>query len=128
MSDPAAIARACFQAYADSDRDAIEALIADDFRFTSPHDNGLDRETYFQHCWPHHEHCEAFEFIHVDAAGDRVFVVYELTSSRGPRAFRNCEMLTVRNGTITEAEVYFGWNLPHDAPEGGFIDHDGEAT
>lgn len=127
MTEAAAIARACYQAYADSDRNAIEALIADDFRFTSPHDNGLGREIYFERCWPNHEHCETFEFIHVDPAGERVFVVYEARSSRG-NTFRNCEMLTVRSGKIAEAEVYFGWNLPHDAPEGGFIDHDGGAA
>ena len=127
MSDPAAIARACYQAYADSDRDAIERLIADDFSFTSPLDNALSRETYFERCWPNHEHCEAFEFIHVAPVGERVFIVYEAKSSRG-NTFRNCEMLTIRNERIAEAEVYFGWNLPHDAPEGGFIDHDGETT
>ena len=29
------------------------------------------------------------------------------------------EMLTLRNGQMIEAEVYFGWNIPHEAPEGG---------
>lgn len=120
MSDAAATVRACYQAYVDSDRDTIEALISDDFRFTSPLDNGLNRETYFERCWPNHEHCEAFEFVHVQPAGERVFIVYEVKSSRG-NTFRNCEMLIVEGGKITEIEVYFGWNLPHDAPEGGFI-------
>jgi hypothetical protein len=31
---------------------AIEALIADDYHFTSPIDNSLDRDTYFEVCWP----------------------------------------------------------------------------
>ena len=65
MSDAAATVRACYQAYVDSDRNTIEALISDAFRFTSPLDNGLDRATYFERCWPNHEHCEAFDFIHV---------------------------------------------------------------
>ena len=122
MSDATDTARACYQAYIDGNRDAIEALIADDFRFTSPLDNGLNRETYFERCWPNHEHCEAFEFINVQPAGEKVFVVYEARSSHG-NTFRNCEILTVRNGKIAEAEVYFGWSLPHDAPEGRFLDH-----
>jgi hypothetical protein len=36
ISDPVTIARACYQAYVDKDRAAIESLIADDFHFTSP--------------------------------------------------------------------------------------------
>ena len=47
-----AISKACLQAYVDKDRQAIEQLIADDFRFTSPVDNGLDRATYLDRCWP----------------------------------------------------------------------------
>jgi hypothetical protein len=31
------------------------------------------------------------------------------------------EILTVRNGKIVEAEVYFGWTIPHEAGEGSFI-------
>lgn len=121
MSDLADIARACYQAYAEGDRAALEPLIADDFRFTSPLDNGLDRKTYFERCWPTHTQCEAFDFVHVVPDGDKVFVVYEGQSPSGKR-FRNCERLTVRGGQITEVEVYFGWNLPHEAPAGGFVD------
>ena len=31
-------------------------------------------------------------------------------------------MLTVRDGKIVEVEVYFGWNVPHPAPSGGFVE------
>jgi ketosteroid isomerase-like protein len=37
------------------------------------------------------------------------------------RAFRNTELLTVRDGKLVEAQVFFGWTLPHEAPPGGFI-------
>jgi hypothetical protein len=37
------------------------------------------------------------------------------------RRFQNTEVLTVRCGKIVEAEVYFGWSLPHPAPPGGFV-------
>ena len=46
-NDAAAIARAAYGAYVAKDRAAIEALIADDFHFTSPLDNRLERATYF---------------------------------------------------------------------------------
>jgi hypothetical protein len=53
--DPVGIARACYQAYVDKNRAAIEALLDDDFHFTSPLDNRLDRATYFVRCWPNSE-------------------------------------------------------------------------
>jgi hypothetical protein len=31
-------------------------------------------------------------------------------------------VMTIRNGRIKEVEVFFGWNVPHDARKGGFID------
>src|SRR3954465_10149764 len=46
------LARECMQAYVDKDRAAAEAIVADDFHFTSPMDNALDRKRYFELCWP----------------------------------------------------------------------------
>ena len=76
-TDPIAVARKSYQAYVDKDRAAIESVIADDFHFTSPLDNRLDRKTYFKRCWPNSETIAAFEFINLVADGERVFVTYE---------------------------------------------------
>src|SRR5258705_432182 len=52
MTDPTiSIARKAYQAYVDKDRAAIKAVIGDDFQFTSPLDNRLDRKAYFDRCW-----------------------------------------------------------------------------
>src|SRR4029450_1984243 len=88
---------------------AREALLADEFQFTSPLDNRLDRETYFRRCWPNSEQIERFEFVHVVTDDDRVFVTYEGHNKDGHR-FRNTEILTIRGGQIVEVEVYFGWS------------------
>ncbi|MGX1790916.1 nuclear transport factor 2 family protein [Bosea sp. NPDC055332] len=119
--DASDIARACYQAYVDKDRAALEALIAEDFHFTSPLDNRLDRETYFERCWPNSERIRACRFRHVIAIGETVFVTYEVDGNDG-KGFRNTEILTIRDGRIVEAEVYFGWSLPHPAPDGGFVE------
>jgi ketosteroid isomerase-like protein len=118
--DAVAIARASYDAYVTKDRAAIEVLIADDFHFTSPLDNRLDRATYFARCWPNSESIEGFDFIHLVPDGERVFVTYE--GRGGGRRFRNTEILTVKDGRITDAEVYFGWTIPHEARPGGFVD------
>ena len=110
------VARAIYDAYTAKDREAAEALIADDFRFTSPLDNGIDRERYFAICWPNSANTEGFEFVHMVANGARVFVTYEGQSKQA--RFRNTEILTMRGGQIVEVEVYFGWNIPHEVPVG----------
>ncbi len=124
--DAVAVARASYDAYVTKDRPAIEALIADDFHFTSPLDNRLDRPTYFARCWPNSESIEGFDFIHLVPDGERVFVTYE--GRGGGRRFRNTEILTVKDGRITDAEVYFGWTIPHEARPGGFVEIGDAAT
>lgn len=119
--DPIAVARASYQAYVDKDRAALERLVAANFHFTSPMDNRLDREAYFKICWPNSRFLAGFDFLHCAAEGDRVFVAYEATTNDGKR-FRNTELLTVQNGKLVEAEVFFGWDLPHRAPTGQHID------
>jgi ketosteroid isomerase-like protein len=115
------IARAAYDAYVTKDRAALEALLASDFHFTSPLDNRLDRETYFRRCWPNSKVIERFDVINLVTDADRVFVTYEGRKTNGER-FRNTEILTIRDQHIVDVEVYFGWSLPHKAPQGGFVD------
>ena len=84
----AEIAKRSYRAYVDKDRSAIERLIAEDFHFTSPLDNRLDRKTYFERCWPNCRSIEGFDFIAVVPSDDRVYVTYVGHSDRG-RSFRN---------------------------------------
>jgi len=119
-----AIARAAYEAYVTKDRDAIEKLIARDFHFTSPLDNRLDRDTYFRRCWPNSKVIDHFDFIHLVPDADRVFVTYEGRNTDG-RRFQNTEVLTIRDQQIVDVEVYFGWPVPHRAPQGGFVDEAG---
>ena len=41
--DPISVAKKCYKAYIEKDRAAIERVIADDFHFSSPLDNRIDR-------------------------------------------------------------------------------------
>lgn len=124
--DNAAIARACYRAYAESNRKAMEALFAEDFSFTSPRDNHLDRDTWFARCWPGSAHMQDIELLRSVAHGDEVLATYVATTDDG-RRFCNTEVLTLRDGRITAVEVYFGWSLPHPAPAGGFLPDSDEA-
>ena len=115
-----AVARAAYETYVTKDRAALEPLIADDFHFTSPLDNRIDRATYFKRCWPNSERAEGFDFIHCVPDGDRVFVTYEAVM--GGRRLRNTEILTLRADQIIDVEVYFGWSIPHPVEAGAFVD------
>ena len=114
---PADVVRACLEAFAAKDRSAIEALVADDYRFTSPMDNAIDRDAYFRICWPHSKDFEAFDIVHLAEDGEHAFVTYEARMAKGKR-FRNTELNTVRNGKLVATELYFGWDVPHKVKKG----------
>ena len=102
--------RDAYRAYETRDREALERLLADDFVFYAPPDPGIDRETYWERCWPNAEAIERFEFVRVIEAGDEVVVTYESTKTDGSR-FRNTEIATFAGAQLVKQEVYFGWNV-----------------
>jgi ketosteroid isomerase-like protein len=111
MSINTEIARLSYEAYTDGDRGVLERVIAPDFNFWSPQDEGIDRNTYFARCWPPHVQMRSFRFVRLaDLAEDEVLITYELTKTDGS-VFRNTEILTLRDGQIVLAEVYFGWDV-----------------
>jgi ketosteroid isomerase-like protein len=109
--DRAELARRMYLAFAAGDRGAVEAILTDDFRFSSPPDPELDRSGYFERCWPGSGMGQTFEFVRLIEHGDEVIVTYELTRRDGGRG-RNTEVLTFRDDQVRRAEVYFGWELP----------------
>ncbi len=122
MSDASIkIAKQIYEAFSHRDRAQLEKLFDKNFHFTSPLDNRLAYDTYFERCWPLSEEAGEFRFIHVVADGPRVFVTYESKTKDG-HMFRNTEIVTIKNNKVTEVEVYFGWDLPHKAPPGSFVD------
>lgn len=96
-----------YRAYETGDRAAIEAAIAPDFSFTSPYDDAIDREAYFERCWPNHETTASMHIERVVIEGDAAFVTYVMTSTSG-QTFRNTEFLVFRGGKIASVDVYFG--------------------
>jgi ketosteroid isomerase-like protein len=105
-----------FHAYETGDRAAVEAAIADEFSFTSPYDDAIDREEYFRRCWPHNETTRAMKVERIFIEGDAAFVTYlGLNTSGG--SFRNTEYFVFRAGKIASVEVYFGPEYRNGAME-----------
>lgn len=102
---------ASFAAYRDQDRDAAGRLLADDFVFTSPQDDHIDKATFFERCFPTVTHFASHELLEVvPTEGDDVFVLYEYELEGGGR-YRNAEVHTVHDGQIHEVQVFFGGRL-----------------
>ena len=113
---PPALIQKYFRAYESKDRAQLEALLCDDFTFTSPLDDGINRTEYFERCWPNSAHFRAFHFK--NCAGDwrEAFVTYECERTNGSR-FRNTELFTFDNDRIKHVEVYFGRSSPVESGE-----------
>jgi ketosteroid isomerase-like protein len=100
-----------YAAYEHKDRSAIEPLLTDDFSFSSPRDDHIDKATYFGRCWPNSERIRAFHIEKLFEKGNEAFVLYELEPITGAK-FRNTEFFRIEGSKIREVEVYFG------SPEG----------
>jgi ketosteroid isomerase-like protein len=97
-----------FRAYQSADRAAIEALLSEDFTFSSPQDDRIDRATYFERCWPASQAIEHFAFKRVFENDDEVAVNYLGRRADGS-TFRNTEIFTFTGNQVRGVEVYFGW-------------------
>lgn len=104
----AEVVRACMESYIAQDRERAERLISDDYRFTSPQDDHIDRAAFFERCFPTADRFRTQEILAVvPGEGDDVFILYEYELETGER-HRNTEVATVRDGRITETQVFFG--------------------
>ena len=109
-ADRTEIAHSMYRAFAAGERGVVEAAFAPGLVFHSPPDPQLDRDGYFERCWPGSGNGNEFEFVRTIESGDEVVVTYEATRVDGSR-FRNTEVLTFDGEKIAEVEVYFGWDL-----------------
>ena len=105
------IAQRCYEAFATGDRDVIERHFAPEFTFSAPPDPLLDRDGYFERCWPGAGRGQRFDFVRLVESGDEVIVTYEARRPDGTGG-RNTEILTFdQNDQVVRVEVYFGWDV-----------------
>lgn len=102
-----AVVRAYLGAYESENRDAAELLLSQDFTFTSPHDDNIDRATYFERCWPQDDAARDQTIEKIVVEGDKAFVTYTCATGNG-KSFRNTEFFTFSGEQIASVDVYFG--------------------
>jgi ketosteroid isomerase-like protein len=102
------IVRASFDAYLAQERDTADRLIAEDFVFTSPQDDHIDKAAFLERCFPTADRFISQEILELVSAGpDNVFILYEYELKTGDR-HRNTEFIRVRDGQLVETQVFFG--------------------
>ena len=109
MSDrnKAGIIRAIFAAYLANDRKAVEGALTEDFRFTSPYDDAIDKATYFARCWRDTGWIERHELEKIFVEGDEAYVTYRCVAKEG-KSFRNTEFFSFAGDKVSRIDVYFG--------------------
>jgi ketosteroid isomerase-like protein len=114
------IIRALFAAYRSNDRTSVENAFTDDFRFTSPYDDAVDKATYFERCWRVSDWIERQQLEKIFVEGDEAFVTYEVVTKDGKR-FRNTEFFRFDGERIRRIDVYFGASYK----DGAFVKQQG---
>jgi len=101
--------RSCFAAYRAGDRKVLEDAFADDFTFTSPYDDAIDKAAYFERCWPISTsgHMVSNEVERIFEQGDAAFVTYRVLTRAGD-TFRNTEFFLFEGERVKSVDVYFG--------------------
>jgi ketosteroid isomerase-like protein len=99
--------RAIFAAYRANDRDKVEAALSDDFRFTTPYDDGIDKATYFARCWKSTDWIASQEVERIMVDGEQAFVTYRCQAKDG-KSFRNTEFFVFAGDKVRSIDVYFG--------------------
>jgi ketosteroid isomerase-like protein len=106
------IVRAVFAAYLVNDRKTVEDFFTEDFRFTSPYDDAIDKATYFARCWRSSDWIERHELEKILVEGSEAFVTYRCLAKDG-KSFRNTEFFGFEGDKIRRIDVYFGASYQH---------------
>ena len=102
------IVRASVAAYIAGNQAVADRLLADDFVFTRPQDDHIDKPAYLERCFPTAGRFTSQEILYaVSVSDDDVFLLYEYELQDGAR-YRNAELVTVREEKIVETQVFFG--------------------
>ncbi|KRB50100.1 ketosteroid isomerase [Rhizobium sp. Root708] len=99
--------RALYAAYIDGRADIVATMLTEDFTFSSPRDDHIDRSTYFERCWPKPPPFERLEIEYLGLEDDQAVVRYRAVKRDGG-AFRNMETLRFKGDKVAAVEVYFG--------------------
>ena len=103
------IVRKWYAAWGNKDLGAFNALLADNFTFTSAAgDDHISKSTFKSQCWDTQvDFIGHFDLERLSTGADDAFVKY-LCHTKNGKAFRNVEYLRITSGKLESIECYFG--------------------
>lgn len=103
------IIRKWYAAWENKDLSAFDALLDDNFTFTSAAgDDHISKSAFKTQCWDTQvEFIRHFDLERVTTGADDAFVKY-LCHTKNGKSFRNVEYLRIKNGKVESIECYFG--------------------
>lgn len=103
------IVRKWYRAWETKDQGQFQALMADNFTFTSAAgDDHISRTAFKAQCWDTQiNFIDRVDLERVFAKGDEVFVKY-LGHTKNGKSFRNVEYFVLKGGKVEALECYFG--------------------
>jgi ketosteroid isomerase-like protein len=98
-----------YAAWESKDLDTFNALLADDFTFSSAAgDDHISKSTFKSQCWDTQvDFIKHFDLERISAGADDAFVKY-LCHTKNGKAFQNVEYLRITSGKLESIECYFG--------------------
>ncbi len=98
-------------AFSKADRNSfVENLLAPNFTFSAPPDPLLNRDEFFERCWPNGTNLKEIEYIRLIEVADEVILTHDYLNPDGLK-YRNTDIFTFDGDMITRLEVYFGWEI-----------------
>jgi hypothetical protein len=88
--------------------DFIENLLAPNFTFSAPPDPLLNRDEFFEKCWPNGINLKELKYIRLVEVGDEVILTHDFLNPSGLTQ-RNTDIFTFEGNRMVRLEAYFGW-------------------
>ena len=111
-----AVIRSWYKAWEKKDKDwgPFDAILADDFTFSSADGNDhISKAAFKKNCWDTQiEFTKGFDLEFVAVKSDEALVKYLCRTMNG-KSFRNVEYLRLRNQRIEAIECYFGGKMTY---------------
>jgi ketosteroid isomerase-like protein len=103
------IVRKWYAAWENKDLGTFNALLADNFTFSSAAgDDHISKSTFKSQCWDTQvDFIGHFDLERISTGADDAFVKY-LCHTKNGKAFRNVEYLRITSGKLESIECYFG--------------------
>jgi len=86
----------------------VDILLADDFTFSSPLDDHINKSDFKAGCWDTQiAYIDRFDLKQVIGTDNEAFVIYVCHTTNG-KTFRNVEYFQLREDRVKAVECYFG--------------------